>query len=153
MKLGIFALGLGAALTLGSAHLPYAQAAGGVAIAAAAAASSSGARNVISTVVEVPEGSDGYIRTKEFYLDGPRFRFCKEDSRVVADRGCIFRQQVNKKIFFGLNLTTYKRSVVPGMTAQELLDARFGPGTTEETRFSILNEAVFYLFYRAKDVN
>ena len=146
MKASLPALTIAIFIAMGAASPERSEAAAGAAAVAAAAASISVGR--VSTVVEIPEGSDGYVKSTKFYRDGPHYRFCREDSRVVFKKGCVLRKPVEAEVF-GLKYTKFKRTLNTGMTAQELLDARFGPGTTEVTRYSVKNDAVFYLFYRA----
>lgn len=137
--------GLFVAMGFSSPASASAAAAAAVAIVAASATSS----NISSTVIEIPEGSDGYVKSTKFYRDGPHYRFCREDSRVVFGKGCIFRQPIESD-FFGLKLKRNKRTLVGGMSSQELLDDLFGPGATELTRQSVKDDAVVYIFYKVK---
>jgi len=147
MKASLPALTIAIFIAMGAASPERSEAAAGAAAVAAAPASISVGR--VSTVVEIPEGSDGYVKSTKFYRDGPHYRFCREDSRVVFGKACISRQPIETD-FFGLKLKMHKRTKVEGMSSQELLDDHFGPGATELTRQSVKNDSVMYIFYKAK---
>jgi len=98
-------------------------------------------------LVSIPEGSDGLIETEKFYLDGPIIRLCPFDTQVYAGRACVHRESVATS-FLGFNTTKIKRALVPGQTAQEFLDARFGDGNKEHTGMTVNDDQSVTLFYR-----